>query len=57
MGLRYNLRRNPAELVRNIPSAVRAGWARAPGHGHGHGQSQNSGQSQSSGPGQGDDGV
>ena len=33
VGLRYNLRRNPAELVRNIPSAVRAGWAKAPGHG------------------------
>ncbi len=28
VGLRYNLRRNPLELVRNIPSAVRAGWPR-----------------------------
>lgn len=28
VGLRYNLRRNPIELVRNIPSAVRAGWPR-----------------------------
>jgi hypothetical protein len=25
VGLRYNLRRNPVELVRNIPSALRAG--------------------------------
>lgn len=28
VGLRYNLRRNPVELLRNIPSAVRAGWPR-----------------------------
>ena len=26
VGLRYNLRRNPLELVRNIPSALRAGF-------------------------------
>jgi len=38
VGLRYNLRRNPVELVRNIPSAVRAGWAKAPGHGSGQAQ-------------------
>ena len=29
LGLRYNLRRNPAELVRNIPSALRAGFPKA----------------------------
>jgi phosphatidylinositol alpha-mannosyltransferase len=28
VGLRYNLRRNPVELVRNIPSALRSGKAR-----------------------------
>jgi phosphatidylinositol alpha-mannosyltransferase len=28
VGLRYNLRRNPVELVRNIPSALRAGFPR-----------------------------
>lgn len=28
MGLRYNLRRNPVDLVRNIPSALRAGFPR-----------------------------
>jgi glycosyltransferase involved in cell wall biosynthesis len=26
VGLRYNLRRNPVELVRNVPSALRAGY-------------------------------
>ena len=26
MGLRYNLRRNPIDLIRNIPSALRAGF-------------------------------
>lgn len=30
MGLRYNLRRNPVELIRNIPSALAAGWPEAP---------------------------
>lgn len=28
VGLRYNLRRNPIELVRNIPAAIRAGHGR-----------------------------
>jgi hypothetical protein len=25
VGLRYNLRRNPIDLVRNMPAAIRAG--------------------------------
>ena len=29
MGLRYNLRRNPLDLIRNIPSAVRAGFPKS----------------------------
>ena len=26
LGVRYNLRRNPIELVRNMPAALRAGY-------------------------------
>ena len=35
VGLRYNLRRNPVELVRNIPSALRAGFPSGNGSGAG----------------------
>ena len=38
MGLRYNLRRNPVELVRNIPSALRSGWSKDPDRGPGEGE-------------------
>jgi glycosyltransferase involved in cell wall biosynthesis len=31
VGLRYNLRRNPIELVRNVPAALRAGFPRQDG--------------------------
>ena len=30
VGLRFNLRRNPVELVRNLPSALRAGYPKEP---------------------------
>jgi phosphatidylinositol alpha-mannosyltransferase len=30
VGLRFNLRRNPIELVRNLPSALRAGYPKEP---------------------------
>lgn len=33
VGLRYNLRRNPVDLIRNIPSALRAGFPKS-GAGH-----------------------
>ncbi len=31
VGLRFNLRRNPVELVRNLPAALRAGYPRDDG--------------------------
>jgi glycosyltransferase involved in cell wall biosynthesis len=33
VGLRYNLRRNPVELVRNLPAALRAGYRKDDGAG------------------------
>jgi hypothetical protein len=30
LGLRYNLRRNPIELARHMPAAIRAGRVRIP---------------------------